>query len=122
MTKSLEIRDLPDRIYERLALRADREGRSLSQQAVVELQRGLSKEGGGERRRKTLDRIRQDLDAGEGRNLSPTPEEIVRENRGRTSTKVDKAAAREIAALFRRRTVGRKMGDSTDIIREFRDS
>ena len=36
---SLQIRDLPDDVYQALALRAEREHRSLAQQAIVELRR-----------------------------------------------------------------------------------
>ena len=36
---SLQIRDLPDDVYQSLAFRAEREHRSLAQQAVVELRR-----------------------------------------------------------------------------------
>jgi len=83
MSKMLQIRNLPDPIYERLAMRAEREGRSLNQQAIVELQRRFSEEGAGERRQQTLDCILQDLDAGRERTLTPSPEEIVREDRER---------------------------------------
>lgn len=83
MSKILQIRNLPDPIYERLAMRAEREGRSLNQQAIIELQRRFSEEGAADRRQLTLDCIRHDLDAGRERTLSPTPEEIVREDRER---------------------------------------
>jgi hypothetical protein len=39
---ALQIRDLPDHIYKRLAEQAERERRSLAQQAVVVLARGLN--------------------------------------------------------------------------------
>jgi plasmid stability protein len=83
MSKLLQIRNLPDPIYERLALRAEREGRSLNQQAIIELQRRFSEETGGERRQQVLDSIREDLTAGRGRKLSPPPELLVRQDRER---------------------------------------
>lgn len=83
MSKILQIRNLPDTVYERLALRAEREGRSLNQQAIVELQRRFSEANAGERRQLLLDRIRRDLEAGRGRTLSPAPEALVREDRER---------------------------------------
>ena len=42
--KSLQIRELPDHIYRRLAEEAERERRSLAQQAIVVLNRGLNVE------------------------------------------------------------------------------
>ncbi len=42
--KTLQIRDLPDHIYRRLAEQAERERRSLAQQAIVVLNRGLNVE------------------------------------------------------------------------------
>jgi len=83
MSKLLQIRNLPDPIYERLALRAEREGRSLNQQAIVELQRRFSEETGGERRQQVLERIRKDLAAGRGHEPSPSPEALVRQDRER---------------------------------------
>jgi plasmid stability protein len=41
---SLQIRDLPDHIYRRLVEEAERERRSLAQQAIVVLNRGLNVE------------------------------------------------------------------------------
>ena len=82
MSKIVQIRNLPDSVYERLVLRAEREGRSLNQQAIVELQRRFS-EDGGERRQSLLDRIRRDLRAGRACTLTPAPEDLVREDRER---------------------------------------
>lgn len=83
MSKLLQIRNLPDPIYERLALRAEQEGRSLNQQAIIELQRRFSEETGGERRQQVLERIREDLAAGRGCKLSRSPELLVLQDRER---------------------------------------
>lgn len=83
MGKILQIRNLPEPIYERLALRAEREGRSLNQQAIVELQDRFSQGARGERRQQVLAHIRKDLAAGRGRELTPPPEVLVREDRER---------------------------------------
>lgn len=83
MSKLLQIRNLPDSIYERLACRAEREGRSLNQQAIVELTRRFSAGEEPDRRRTVLQRIGRDLKEGRGRVLTPSPEELVREDRER---------------------------------------
>lgn len=83
MSKLLQIRNLPDGIYERLALRAEREGRSLNQQAIVELQRRFSEDTGAERRQQVLERIRADLQAGRGWRPALSPEDVVRRDRER---------------------------------------
>lgn len=83
MSKSLQIRNLPDEIYQKLSLRAEREGRSLNQQAIVELQLRFQQEGTADRRRQVLEHIGRDLDEGRGRELSPPPEELIRQDRQR---------------------------------------
>ena len=57
---SLQIRNLPDDIYQAIAFRAERAHRSLAQQAVIEF-RGLIEEDGQRRRAQILSRIRQSL-------------------------------------------------------------
>ena len=47
---NFQIRDLPDDIYLALQRQAEREQRSLSQQAIVELRRALQLDGGARRR------------------------------------------------------------------------
>ena len=78
---SLQIRDLPDDVYETLAYRAQRAGRSLAQQALVELRR-MTLVGRRERRLALLDRIDQ-----RGRPAEvdswPSPEELIRQDRDR---------------------------------------
>jgi plasmid stability protein len=78
---SLQIRDLPDDLYQALAFRARQEHRSLAQQAVVELRR-IPALTAGERRRAVIARIRASLQEPEAP-LEPSPEELVREDRER---------------------------------------
>lgn len=79
---SLQIRDLPDDIYETLSHRASREGRSLAQQAIAELRKVPELEAR-QRRLETLNRIRDRLDQREPRTLSRSPEDLIREDRER---------------------------------------
>jgi plasmid stability protein len=78
---SLQIRDLPDDLYQALAFRARQEHRSLAQQAVVELRR-IPALTAGERRRAVIARIRASLQEPEVP-LKPSPEQLVREDRDR---------------------------------------
>ena len=79
---SLQIRDVPDDVYEALALRARCENRSLAQQTVAELRR-MPELQAAEGRKKLLSEIRKRLTVGEGRPLSVLPEDVVREDRER---------------------------------------
>lgn len=79
---SLQIRELPDDVYEALARRAKAEGRSLAQQAVVELKR-LPGRDARERRRETVESLLARLGASPGRELQPAPETLVRVDRER---------------------------------------
>ena len=76
---TLQIRNLPDEVYEALALRAERAHRSLNQQAIVELARIPELEAR-RRRLDTLRRLRDEL--GSGTPLRD-PETLVREDRER---------------------------------------
>ena len=78
---SLQIRDLPDDLYQILAFRARQEHRSLAQQAVVELRR-IQTLTAVERRQAMIARIRATLQKPETA-LSPSPEDLVREDRER---------------------------------------
>jgi plasmid stability protein len=78
---SLQIRDLPDDLYQALALRAAREHRSLAQQAIVELRR-IPALLAADHRREVLARLRA-ADQAPARPLAPSPEELVREDRER---------------------------------------
>ena len=78
---SLQIRELPDDLYQALAFRAEQEHRSLAQQAVAELRR-IPELTGAERRRRVLEHINSTLDDSGGP-LVPAPEALVREDRER---------------------------------------
>ena len=75
---SLQIRELPEDVYEALAERARREGRSLAQQAVAELRR-MAELAAADRRRQTLETLDQSDD--EPRRKLPDPVTLVREDR-----------------------------------------
>ena len=79
---SLQIRKLPDDVHEALSNRAAREGRSLAQQAVVEL-RKLRELERRDRRLEVLARLRQDLKDRGARVLEPPPEALLLKDRGR---------------------------------------
>lgn len=79
---SLQIRDLPDDVYEALSLRAQAEHRSLAQQAIVELRR-IPELTARERRLKTLKELRTMIAQEAPRQLSRSPEELIREDRER---------------------------------------
>lgn len=75
----LRIRNLPDDVYTALRSRAQRKGRSLSQQALMELRR-LPELEAKEQRLALLARLRQRA-APEGLANLPDPVELIREDR-----------------------------------------
>lgn len=75
---SLQIRELPEDIYEALAERARREGRSLEQQAVADLRR-IADADAADRRRLMLETLDQPAD--QARPALPDPVQLVREHR-----------------------------------------
>jgi len=75
---SLHISKLPAEVYEALAERARRQGRSLVQQAVAEL-RKLPELAAADRRRRVLAALREQ---GTRSDEMPDPVDLVRENRG----------------------------------------
>lgn len=77
---TLQIRDLPEEAYRALALRAEREHRSLAQQAAVDLAR-LPEMENRQKRLATLARIAEGIDT-QGERL-PEPEAWIREDRQR---------------------------------------
>ncbi|MBI2299511.1 MAG: hypothetical protein HYU66_11315 [Armatimonadetes bacterium] len=79
---SLQIRNLPDDVYEALKRLAEQERRSLSQQAVVTLQEGLavSPEANRSRRRAVLERFRQLVPLGDTTGWADTTA-LIREDR-----------------------------------------
>jgi len=77
----IQVRDVPDHIYRLLAEQAERERRSLAQQVVAVLARGLEVELDVKgRRQKVLRSIQEDL--GKTRGLSD-PAKLIREDRRR---------------------------------------
>lgn len=78
---SLQIRDLPDDLYQSLSFRARQEHRSLAQQAVAELRR-IPALSAAERRRAVIANIRATLGKPE-LPMTPSPEALVREDRER---------------------------------------
>ncbi len=79
---SLQIRELPPDVYEALAHRAKREGRSLAQQAIADL-RGTPELKARQRRMATIERLRRrPQQSGMASPLAP-PEELIREDRER---------------------------------------
>lgn len=79
---SLQIRELPPEIYETLAHRAEREGRSLAQQAIVELRKVAELESR-ERRMETIEELRNRFESGTDSRDLPPPETLIREDRDR---------------------------------------
>ncbi len=79
---SLQIRELPDDVYQALSLKAEQEGRSLAQQAIAEL-RKLPAAQARKLRLETLERIRADLSNRPGRNLTFDSTALIREDRDR---------------------------------------
>ena len=78
---TLQVRDLPDEVYSQLSYLAQREHRSLTQEAIVLLREGIeAKMGNRERRSRVLDQISTLGISGE--NL-PDPVELMREDRDR---------------------------------------
>ncbi len=79
---SLQIRELPADIYETLAHRAEREGRSLAQQAIIEL-RKLPELEARERRMETIEKLRSRFKSDNADPGLPPPEDLIRKDRDR---------------------------------------
>ena len=80
--RTLQVRDVPEHIYRRLAELAEKERRSLAQQAVAVLAKGLEVEVDPRaRRRKVLEEAKR-LDLGRGKSL-PDFVKLIREDRDR---------------------------------------
>jgi len=79
---TLQVRDVPEHIYRQLAELAEKERRSLAQQAVAVLAKGLDVEVDPKaRRRKVLEEAKR-LDLGRGKSL-PDFVKLIREDRER---------------------------------------
>lgn len=77
----LQVRNLPDEVYVQLSYLAEKENRSLAQEAIILLKEGIdSRIGNKERRKKVLEKISAlQID---GSRL-PDPVELIREDRDR---------------------------------------
>ncbi len=80
---SLQVRELPEHIYQMLMTDAKKQHRSLAQQAVVTLSKGLeASENPKNRRRKLMSRIQSHNPSSRADNLK-TPAALIREDRKR---------------------------------------
>lgn len=80
---SLQVRDLPEHIYQKLLVNAKNQHRSLAQQAVVTLSKGLgTSEDPKDRRKKLMSRIRSCHPKTDSDNLK-SPVDLIREDRER---------------------------------------
>ena len=79
---SLQIRNLPDDVYQTLAFRAEKAHRSLAQQALIELRKATGSTDAGERER-ILETISRDIASLGARAALVPPEKLVREDRDR---------------------------------------
>lgn len=77
---SLQIRNMPDDVYQALAFRAERAQRSLAQQALIELKGAAAQQQS--RRRSILEAIRRSLPP-ESSAITPRPDELIRDDRER---------------------------------------
>ncbi|EDY38289.1 hypothetical protein CPCC7001_1168 [Cyanobium sp. PCC 7001] len=82
LVATLQIRDLPDPLHQLLQLRARRHHRSLSQQALSDLQQAC---GGDprERRRQALADLEALAVEQAGQPFDPPPEDLIRQDRSR---------------------------------------
>jgi len=78
---SLQIRKLPDDLYQTLAFRAEQAHRSLAQQALIDLRSAIGGINTG-RRAQILETISQDI-ADLGTRPLAQPEQLIREDRER---------------------------------------
>jgi hypothetical protein len=78
---TLQVRDLPDDVYNQITYLAEKEHRSLTQETIVLLKEGITRRiGDKERRRKLLDKI---SDLGIDGSKYPDPVDLIREDRER---------------------------------------
>jgi hypothetical protein len=78
----LQVREVPERIYRLLAEQAGRERRSLAQQAIAVLERGLQVEADGKVRRRALLETLRANPLAQGAKLR-SPAKLIREDRAR---------------------------------------
>lgn len=78
---SLQVRDLPEHIYQQIVQRADTERRSITQETIVLLEKALQIEKQNKERRKQLfNRILQETNNKQNENILD-PVQLVREDR-----------------------------------------
>ena len=80
---SLQIRNLPDDVYQSLAFRAEQEHRSLAQQAIVELRKTTTETVRGQRRKQVLEDLKRAIKEQNHLRLSAPPEDLIRDDRDR---------------------------------------
>ena len=79
--RTLQVRDLPEEVYAQLSYLAEKEHRSLTQEAIVLLKEGIdAKIGNRDRRRKVLEKMTQ---LGIDGDSLPDPVALIREDRDR---------------------------------------
>ncbi|AEJ19712.1 hypothetical protein [Gracilinema caldarium] len=76
---TLQVRDLPQELYNKLDYLAKKEHRSLAQETIVLLKEGVEKRLDNKNRRKKV--IESFTGLGINTNNLPTPEELIREDR-----------------------------------------
>ncbi len=79
---SLQIRNIPDDLYQTLAFRAERAHRSLAQQAIIELREATGC-ANSKHRNQILERITLHVEMQGVQTLSSPPEKLLREDRER---------------------------------------
>ena len=79
---SLQIRNLPDDLYQTLSFRAEQAHRSLAQQALIELRRATGSAITKQRER-ILEAVSQDIADRGTQTPSTPPEKLIREDRER---------------------------------------
>ena len=79
---SLQIRNLPDDLYQTLSFRAEQAHRSLAQQALIELRKATGSANAGQREQ-ILEAISQDIASLGTRTPHAAPEKLLREDRDR---------------------------------------
>jgi len=80
---SLQVRELPDHIYKSLCREADEQHRSIAQQAVAALARGLNLELDPRLRRKSILEAIKSETTRQGTSPLPDPALLIREDRDR---------------------------------------
>ncbi len=78
----LQVRECPEDIYRKISLVAKSENRTIAQQVIVLLEKGLGQmESNRERRRKILESIEEKIPSSRARKIDPV--DLIREDRGR---------------------------------------